>query len=78
LPPIGVSSGSATAAPTPYSSSPQRSARCSRGSSTMHSTANTGIGRNALNGNGAQPPSGKAQDRKAGGMKAAAAMPIPS
>ncbi len=45
LPPIGVSSGSATAAPTPYSSSPQRSARCSRGSSTMHSTANTGIGR---------------------------------
>ena len=36
-----------------------------------------GIGRYAVNGNGAQPPSGKAIDRKTGGRSAAAAMASP-
>ena len=31
-----------------------------------------------MNGNGAQPPSGKAQARKTGGMNAAAAIAMPS
>ena len=40
LPPIGVSISSATVAPIPYSAAPQRSARCSRGSTIRQASAN--------------------------------------
>ena len=78
MPPTGVSTAHASVAPSAYSTAAARSTRSSRGSRIRHAAQKIGIDRYAVNGNGAQPPSGKAIDRSTGGSSPAAAIASPS